>query len=694
MSHDRREPKRARQACLNCRRKKARCSGEKPICAFCARLNQPCEWDSPSSAELPSKPSSSLRRASSSAQDSGLAARVALLEAKLSLLNDEPTGAVSGITSASTGTPTSHQTTRGRRKRDISLEIDPFNSSAPTSNDFSSLPDREIFRHLIDVYFEHNHNQPYTYFHETSFRRSFEDDVLPEYLMLAFAATACRFSNHEFYEDRRVEAMTTYANSAWHRIYEDSFSYETQLEFSMVQATGMLAAIDFTSGHYKLGWVKFSLTIRFAQGLRLNEEMGDDLPIYEQEERRRTFWSVYLLDALISLGPNRPRSLLDADCSVRLPCHEDLFRNGLISDVEPTLEAVIDDPTAPNHQNLDYFAMTVTMASALGRFIRMAMKRTPKSHVVPWDPRSPYYEVHSILLHFESLSPCAVSTVTETLQYQFTFDGAVDKQRAGHFLYSHAMFHLIHCLLNHPFILHHILQPCMAPVPLSWVQEALTRCHKHATELLALLHDAQQYGRLVQSSFYGYCALAAGVIHRLYESHEDPATAAASRDRSWAALAFLDAKPVRWPSFANMALSLRSFKPDMDTAKALTNAMALAQKATIKDGNVLWTLLDYARIPELNPVASPTMIPATSTPSAGPSREPQDRWGSQTPGWASAANPGQTPFEQADPAYVRDVYTEPQGTVGTAGMWSPFLRNEPAAGYADAQVEEQMERQI
>lgn len=36
--------KRIRQACLNCRKKKVRCTGEKPVCSFCLRLNQDCEY--------------------------------------------------------------------------------------------------------------------------------------------------------------------------------------------------------------------------------------------------------------------------------------------------------------------------------------------------------------------------------------------------------------------------------------------------------------------------------------------------------------------------------------------------------------------------------------------------------------------------------------------------------------------------
>lgn len=91
------------------------------------------------------------------------------------------------------------------------------------------------------------------------------------------------------------------------------------------------------------------------------------------------------------------------------------------------------------------------------------MKQTPLSPFPVWDPRSEYLIINRSLLHFETLSPCALGSITEILQHQFTFDGAIDKQRAGHFLYSHALFHHVHCLLKHPLILYRVLQPCSDP---------------------------------------------------------------------------------------------------------------------------------------------------------------------------------------------------------------------------------------
>jgi hypothetical protein len=98
---DRREAKRVRQACANCRlcyafplsngrlltsdgrRKKARCSGERPVCAFCARLGQTCRYNDSFSAESETSSYAGILQE----ENSGLAARVALLESRLSMMD-------------------------------------------------------------------------------------------------------------------------------------------------------------------------------------------------------------------------------------------------------------------------------------------------------------------------------------------------------------------------------------------------------------------------------------------------------------------------------------------------------------------------------------------------------------------------------------------------------------------------------
>lgn len=244
------------------------------------------------------------------------------------------------------------------------------------STPFASLPAKPVLAALIDTYFTYCHNQPYAYFHEATFRQRFEEDALPASLLYAVAATACRFSDDPQYHETHSQAIHSYSNAAWTHIFQQSFSYEDDLDVTVVQALSMLAVLDFTAGHPRHGWVKVALAVRFAQALRLNEEPDSALPAWEREERRRTFWSMYLLDRLISLGPNRPPTFADSDCTVCLPSSDQAFFSGTESTDMPTLEAVIEDTRGLQYQNLDYFALVALMACTLGQFIRYSLKRS------------------------------------------------------------------------------------------------------------------------------------------------------------------------------------------------------------------------------------------------------------------------------------------------------------------------------
>jgi hypothetical protein len=85
------------------RRKKSRCTGEKPVCAICARLRQTCRYNQSYTPDLAiSSYANDLQQ-----QNTGLAARVALLESRLSLLDTSGTEGLSlfGVGGAATQQP-------------------------------------------------------------------------------------------------------------------------------------------------------------------------------------------------------------------------------------------------------------------------------------------------------------------------------------------------------------------------------------------------------------------------------------------------------------------------------------------------------------------------------------------------------------------------------------------------------------
>lgn len=111
---------------------------------------------------------------------------------------------------------------------------------------FKTLPPQPVLRSLVDTYFLHAHNQPYSYFQEASFRHKLEHGLLPKCLVFAVLATALRFSDHEYYSGKAMEAAEAYARESWLSVLQDHLTVENSPNLYVVQTTNILAVIDFT----------------------------------------------------------------------------------------------------------------------------------------------------------------------------------------------------------------------------------------------------------------------------------------------------------------------------------------------------------------------------------------------------------------------------------------------------------------
>ncbi|KAL3479636.1 fungal-specific transcription factor domain-containing protein [Aspergillus californicus] len=571
---------RIRQACSTCRRRKTKCSGERPICFHCRRNRHACVYEPYSVTALP--PVSHNVRSSSG--QSELLQRIDLIESRLAELSNHNTQRT-----PSSDTP-AHET-----------------SSHPFIN-----PPQHIQRSLIDTYFVHVHNHPYSHFHETSFRQSFDSSSLPRSLLLAVLASAVRFSKHEFYRGRTLEASEVYSRGAWLSVLTDDLTSEDTMSLHVVQAVNILAVVEHTAGRINSGWLKLGLGARISQAMGLMREPDPWLPFAEQEERRRVFWSVYLLDKLISCGRSRPIVILDQDCQLRLPCIEDSFRKG---------EA---KPTHTLHQLLDWntqmtespspFALVVLLASILGRCTRYVYRTRDSDDIPPWDTRSEYAAINSSLLLFESyvnMGPIHRSdtAVGEILDHQ---------------TYAYSLFHLCHCLLNHPFLLHIRLQPLGTKVPHSFAARALQAGVDHATSLVDTLISATDTGTRIESSSYSFCVTVAASILSITAHAQDHSLAPRSSDillQFQRGLEVLDRLAKLWMHAMNMSLRLREFHTRSQSLVGLLDPARLGSSLDPASEEMLWSMLDYATLalnfqerPQTPTLSIPTLPSPTSWP--------------------------------------------------------------------------------
>jgi Fungal specific transcription factor domain len=260
--------------------------------------------------------------------------------------------------------------------------------------------------------------------------------------------------------------------------------------------------------------VKIGMAVRIAQDLRFMMDTATDLSYADQEERRRVFWSVYLLDRLVSCGRGRPPAILDASCQLQLPCDEQTWRDG---NWKPTLTLEqLSNRTLLGAEQQGPFAHVVVMAYTLSRGAQyMLQEFNIRNRDPPWDANSDFAAIESDLLYLESHLEMRRPPMDIIAQY-CSKDGKIDQHSAGPIVFSHALFHLCYCLLNHPFLLRRRLDTCRMAAPSSFLSRAFISGWEHAKRLTELLKDTRKAGCIAQTSFYGYCAAIAGTIASLH----------------------------------------------------------------------------------------------------------------------------------------------------------------------------------
>ncbi|KAL4738926.1 hypothetical protein BDV11DRAFT_215602 [Aspergillus similis] len=567
--------KRIRQACSNCRRRKTKCSGDRPICFHCHRNKHSCVYEPYSVTVGDNPPNASAASASDNTQ---LLQRISLIESRLAELSGQ--GSQQPRSSSNPGLPEQQV---------------PSTQLAVSGIHPFVIPSQSVLDSVIDTYFIHVHNQPYSNFQETVFRQKLQNGTLPRCLILAVLASAVRFSTHDFYAGRPVETSEAYGREAWLSVLTDHLTVEDNMGVHIVQTVNMLAVIDYTAGRINSGWLKIGLAARISQGLGLMKEPDAWLPAAEQEERRRAFWSVYLLDKLISCGRSRPLVILDQDCHLQLPCDERTFRQGETKKTY-TLHQLLNWNTEIS-ESPSPFALVILLASIFGRCTRHVYASRHTDEIPPWDTKSEYSAINSSLLLFESYAKSGHASVVDTLRGSAAAMGTVNHQELGHQVFAHTLFHLCHCLLNHPFVLNLCLKPCGSKVPQSFVTRALQNGIDHAIQLVNFLEDVSAAGGLVECSFYAYCVTIAGGIFSIVSQVEHhnlsyrPSEILECFQRS---IDMLERLAKLWTHAANMSIRLRDFHAQRLDLSCLLDPNSLTRDLDPMSEETLWSMLDYS----------------------------------------------------------------------------------------------------
>ncbi|KIM95780.1 hypothetical protein OIDMADRAFT_45088 [Oidiodendron maius Zn] len=501
--------KRAVRACRNCRRKKTRCSGERPICAICQRLGQHCHYPAIDVVDYGTRPGNE--------QIDALQTKMSIIENQLTELTNTINSRVRPPGHMSTSTP---GWTQGQAMTWAdAASIKESNQAQPSV--FSVLPGTNVLLSAADAYFRHCHNQPYSLFHEETFRRDLVLGIVPAHLAFAFLATSIRFLSDPAYTADKVTWISGYARESWKAIVLSGEGLEKTAGISVVQALILLAVIDYTGGKCRAGWIKAGLAIRISSYLQLMLEPDQSLSIIEQELRRRTFWSVYVLDTLISCGRQRPPAIPKDNLKLHMPCGENSFQVGLLQEMPP-LEVFARGPADTSTLDAESpWTLLVLVASVFRSCLQYIFQERVHHDEAPWHPGCRFAELEWALLQLESTYGLGDSPIEKT-RLLYMVDNDVSQHRVGPSVYAHALFHASHCLLYHPFLLRRRLAKQEIKTPKSFLLRAFHSCETHSTALATLMSEARNMGLTASASMYAYFCYLAGSIHTLSRHVKHP----------------------------------------------------------------------------------------------------------------------------------------------------------------------------
>ena len=528
------ERKRLPLACIACRRKKIRCSGEKPACKHCSRSRIPCVYKVTTRKAAPRTD------------------YMAMLDKRLKRMEDRVIKTIpkdetrdmasigrSNVRPAPPGQPPKPQRKRTAdeafasemnqwEKEGRGGLLDTFPMSRESKSEGTSLlnegseflPSLEIQEHLAEVFFDCVYGQSYLLLHKPSFMRRLKARTVPPVLILAVCAVSARFSTHpQMNSEPPFLRGENWANPA----ATIALRRHDEPNITILTVFLLLGLHEFGTCHGGRSWSFGGQALRMAYALQLHRELDHDpllsqtnnanqLSFTDREIRRRTMWASFMMDRYNSSGSQRPPIGNEKFMQIQLPIRESHFQMEIPGPTEDldgnVLNPVPEDvgQSSDARENMGVSAYIIRAMVIWGRivdYLNLGGKRRDRNPL--WAPESGYMLLKRQIDEFSASLPNTMLFTFENLQVH-----AAEKT-ANQFLFLHIIIHQNTLFLNQFAI---PLSPGGRPprdMPKSFLSDAGRAAVEAAHHISVLIDRASAYPLTVP--FAGYCAYSASTVH-------------------------------------------------------------------------------------------------------------------------------------------------------------------------------------
>lgn len=502
------KPRRLPLACAQCRKRKVKCSGEKPTCVNCKRWKTDCEYlkgrkKAPRQGYIDQleKRLQDMQNLLSNASDGKKAAGVSGLDYR-ELLPEN------GFTSD--GSQDS-----GHDNDDV---VNPYKID---------LPPTDIVQHFAEIFFSTTYLN-YPFLHKDSFMKRLENGTVSSLLVFAICACAARCSDRpDIRTNPRFLASEPYVKKANRLLMTayDSASLDT------VQALLLLTRTEFGAARGKRKWMLLGIAIRMAMELHMDRESltftNATKPLTPEEwidleVRRRTYWTLFLIDRYQCAGHGRPHAIRSDEIAIQLPCTEESFNTGQpyttlhLNGDSVEQEGVIRYPVG----QLGTWAYVIRVTDVMGHvttFMQKSKRKTP-AKLPPWDPRSDFSAVDKMLQQFSRDLP-------QTLRYPegslTVIEKKLDTPEGPHMVYCNVLYHCCLVRLHRPALIDQELALVSQSIRNSqhaeFVRNSVTVCTVSADSMVAIMSHInsrlEYYSHFAIFGYSVYSTLPVQIFH-------------------------------------------------------------------------------------------------------------------------------------------------------------------------------------
>ncbi|PIG83044.1 hypothetical protein AARAC_004895 [Aspergillus arachidicola] len=493
-----REPKRdrvrARQACRNCRKKKAKCPSEKPSCSTCIRLKQSCNYDDPRPPD-----------------------RLADIEKKVDLilsrrggypLNDPDEEMDLRWPIETFETPT---TTRSNANplyssfRSIHGPPNPEVYSAGQQSDQQNdihipkpIVPESLISQSLEIYFERFHKQPIWCFDHEDLENPSE--ICTELLYSVLELTS-RFSGSQ-----RQQPLG-YGESASASIFSGISKGSVDIE--TIESLCLLSYSAFIDGNIRLGQFYLGTGFQLCQLERLDQSPTNENEQLITERQKRVIWSLQSLEQFYG----EQKGILARSPEDWRPYYVSTRENSLFPQ-DPTEASTIPE--------IEIWVFSLHFGWAWSRVREYVSECSQDRLIEPWRLDSTYAKVLADMTEIENKVPLCHRY--DKLKFYQRRSDEIQPQRNYWMPWLKLQFtwHAILTTINHPFLYIAASQshPSLA-IPNTFWRRSSELVLLHATWIVRLIDMAHEKKIKLLDPFFAHAAAIAATVHIYFSCAPD-----------------------------------------------------------------------------------------------------------------------------------------------------------------------------